>query len=196
MAAKSVEEIKAEVTALVKSQGNQGAISLGTVLDDITELAGGGGGGGGTPNVIRATTTDGTTYTIENPDDLAGIAEKAANGESVMVIITTVGGSSTCLPMYYSNTGAEMLAYSQTSVRGDTIYNVIFTIDIEARSLNVVNTNITVSAYPPPPPTPHTRPTTLGCGSCVVARETFSIRTKKINFLTSFNYKNLHRTEI
>ena len=141
---KTKEEILADIAKAVEGQGNQGATAIAPILKDIVELAGE-GGGGSTPNVIRATTTDGTTYTIENPDDLAGFAAKAALGESVMLIITTVGGSN-CLPVYYSNTGAETLVYSQTAVREDTIYNVLFTIDIEARSLGVVNTNITVPA--------------------------------------------------
>lgn len=61
---KTVEEIKAEVTSLVKSQGNQGAISLGTVLDDIAELAGEGGGGGGTelPFELVSITINTNTY--------------------------------------------------------------------------------------------------------------------------------------
>jgi hypothetical protein len=83
---KTVEEIKAEVTALVKSQGNQGAISLGTVLDDITELAGEGGGGGTVlPTIyLKNPAGAGDTITVDTTEDTKAIYDAAvANGNVV-----------------------------------------------------------------------------------------------------------------
>lgn len=76
---KTVEEIKADVTALVKSQGNQGAISLGTVLDDITELASEGGGGGtALPTVYLKNPADaGDTITVDKTEDTKAIYDAA-----------------------------------------------------------------------------------------------------------------------
>lgn len=73
--AKTVEEIKAEVEALVKSQGNQGAISLGTVLDDITELAGEGGGGDALPKIVIKNPS-GTNIIIDATADTKAIYDK------------------------------------------------------------------------------------------------------------------------
>lgn len=80
---KTIEEIKAEVTTLVKSQGNQGAISLGTVLDDIAELAGegGGGGGGGTElpfELVSITINTGSYGYIAAQEGVATITEADA----------------------------------------------------------------------------------------------------------------------
>lgn len=94
MAAKTVEEIKAEIVSLVKSQGNQGAISLGTVLDDITELAGEGGGGGGSTiggypvvevplqlDAITKSPLDEAVITILDPDISAKVAAAIQDGD-------------------------------------------------------------------------------------------------------------------
>ena len=100
MAAKTVEEIKANITALVKSQGNQGAISLGGVLDDITELAGEGGGGGGDalPTVYLKNPADaGDTITADTTEDTKAIYDAAvANGVANFNLsfkIDEIGGS-------------------------------------------------------------------------------------------------------
>lgn len=145
MAAKSVEEIKAEVTALVKSQGNQGAISLGTVLDDITELAGEGGGGGSTPNVIQISSADGVDWTIDNPDDLEGLAAKAEQGELVMIkTLLPLGGQTvtTIAPAKYDNMGAQkILRYDTITVSADAVSSMSIVIDVVQKAVRV-QTNV------------------------------------------------------
>ena len=114
--AKTVEEIKAEVTALVKSQGNQGAISLGGVLDDITELAGeGGGGGDALPTVYLKNPVDaGDTITVDTTEDTKAIYDAAvANGVAnfnVSFKIDEVGGSASEL-VFAMPTTARAIGY-------------------------------------------------------------------------------------
>lgn len=85
---KTVEQIKAEVTDLVKSQGNQGAISLGTVLDDLTDLAGEGGGGTTSPMLISMYKGyEDDEYSITSPslEEIQTYATAALEGANVMV---------------------------------------------------------------------------------------------------------------
>jgi hypothetical protein len=140
MAAKTVEEIKAEIVSLVKSQGNQGAISLGTVLDDITELAGEGGGGGSTPNVIRISSADGVDWTIDNPDDLEGLAEKAKDGE--VVVVKSVANAdpfmTEILPAYFSDAaGDAQFNTTRTFIAGNKVICSMAIISVSDKTLTV-----------------------------------------------------------
>lgn len=84
---KTVDEIKAEVTVLVKSQGNQGAISLGTVLDDLTDLAGEGGGGTTSPMLISTYQDDDRVWHVTSPslEEIQRYATAASEGAYVAV---------------------------------------------------------------------------------------------------------------
>lgn len=91
---KTVEEIKADITALVKSQGNQGAISLGTVLDDLTDLAGG-GGGTASPMLIEIYQDDDRVWHVISPslEDVQRYMAAAIEGAHVSVKMYTYLGS-------------------------------------------------------------------------------------------------------
>ena len=141
---KTVEEIKAEVTALVKSQGNQGAISLGTVLDDITELAGegGGGGGGSTPNVISLSTADNVNFTIDNPDDLETFAEKAEQGECVVVRMSGPDLSSAgyTVAKHLKTPSFSIFTMSETSATNAGVTTSLISIDVDSQTVTTSTT--------------------------------------------------------
>lgn len=84
---KTVEQIKAEVETLVKSQGNQGAINLGTVLDDLTELAGEGGGTTSPMLISMYKGPDDDEYSITSPslEEIQTYATAALEGANVVV---------------------------------------------------------------------------------------------------------------
>lgn len=78
---KTIEQIKDEIESLVKSQGNQGSISIGGILDDITELAGEGGGGGGTElpfELVSITINTGSYGYIDAQEGMVNITEADA----------------------------------------------------------------------------------------------------------------------
>lgn len=124
------------MTALVKSQGNQGAISLGTVLDDITELAGeGGGGGGGTPNVIQISSEDAVNWTIANPDDLETFAGKAEQGELVMIKASQQLNGQTVTVVTPAVCTNKMLGFESIAVDADGVSASIITIDVVQKTV-------------------------------------------------------------
>lgn len=144
---KTVKEIKAEVTALVKSQGNQGAISLGTVLDDIAELAGEGSGGGSTPNVIQIS-VDGEGWTIDNPDDLEGFAEKAEQGEVVILKMNAFdeqeNPQTTYTPAVYAKSSlVSTFTVIVTAATNSLVMTTHFSIDVNLKTVTT-----TVTSYP------------------------------------------------
>lgn len=143
--AKTVEEIKAEVTTLVKSQGDQGAITLGTVLDDIADLANE-GGSGGTPNVIQISSEDGEHWAIENPDDLETFAEKASTGECVVLKMSGSdphAGSTTAWSnlKYLKSSLVSVFIMTETTVTNDGVTNSLVSIDVASQTVTVATTS-------------------------------------------------------
>lgn len=129
---KTVEQIKAEVTALVKSQGNQGAISLGTVLDDITELAGEGGGSTTSPMLISVYQDDDRVWHIASPslETIQSYAVSALEGSYVAVKVGDNYSAYRISPVCaYHESGVTTLQWSKTFILSDFVEVDEFSLD-------------------------------------------------------------------
>lgn len=132
---KTVDQIKAEVTALVKSQGDQGAISLGTVLDDLTDLAGEGGGGTTSPMLISMyRRSEFEAYSITSPslEEIQTYATAALEGANVMVKMSSkvnYSKFSTYPAGVYYEDGAVYFRWSQILISSTGVTYYEYSID-------------------------------------------------------------------
>lgn len=140
---KTKEEILADITKAVEGQGNQGAIAIAPILKDIVKLAGEGGGGGSTTNVIRASSTDGVNYIIDNPDDLEMFAEKAERGECVILKLSVPDPHSDTVEAYapvkyLKSSNISLFTFSETTASSTNVITTLCTIYVDSKSMTLV----------------------------------------------------------